>query len=120
MSDEIKSHKELDEQIPLLPLEDFDDESGLEPGFAARIAAEINELSPEIEANYHITEAIKALRRMKSDERTPRDRFISICITEAEKLYAIFATYLLTQKEISLVSMAQSLMFGVDNEDSDV
>jgi len=116
---EIKSAQAYEEHFPLMPLEDFEEDgvSIPNPETLANIAQEIDELAPEIEVHYHITEALKALRRLRTDERSPRNRLISVCITEAEKLYAFFVTYVLTRKDMSFVGVAKTLIFGANDEE---
>lgn len=42
-----------------------------------------------------LNETIDALRALKSPDRTPADRHIAICVTEAEKLLAYYRCWLL-------------------------
>lgn len=42
---------------------------------------------------HQIADLIEQMRQEKSQERTERDRYIAIAVTEMEKVYAFWATF---------------------------
>ena len=48
-----------------------------------------------------LNELLESLRALKSEGRMPRDRYIAVSITEAEKLLAYFRTWVLEDADNS-------------------
>ena len=50
---------------------------------------------PEGDAAFHLQQALRAMRRAKPNDRSPRDRQIAVAVTEAEKLIAYWGFFIM-------------------------
>ena len=62
----------------------------MEEGKNALGALDFDELDPDFQAAILLRQALDKIRSLKSVERTPKDRYVAITVTDLERVIAFF------------------------------